>query len=66
MDGRSVEVYTEPDYTELEILSPLRKLMIGESMHFSIRWRLHQLPTEIKTDREKRTAALTWLNRFVE
>jgi hypothetical protein len=64
--GMSVEVYTEPDYTELEILSPLRQLIIGESMHFTIRWRLHQLPTEIKTERAKRTAALAWLNTFVE
>lgn len=65
-EGMSVEVYTEPDYTELEILSPLRQLAIGESMLFTINWRLHQLPTELNTDREKRTAALTWLNIFVD
>ncbi len=65
-NGLSAEVYTEPAYTELEILSPLNSLNIGESMHFSIIWRLNKLSTDNKTDVDKRAAAVGWLNSYVE
>jgi hypothetical protein len=65
-NGISAEVYTEPDYTELELLSPLNALGVAESMYFSIIWRLHKLPADIKTDEEKQTTAVGWLNTFAE
>jgi len=64
--GMSAEVYTDPDYTEIELLSPLQQLEIRESMKFSIVWRLHKLSHDAKTTIEKRMAALAWLNTFVE
>jgi hypothetical protein len=63
-NGLCAEVYTEPGYTELELLSPLKDLGVGESMYFSIIWRLHKLPADIKTDEGKQTAAVGWLNTY--
>ncbi len=65
-NGLSAEVYTESTYTELELLSPLKHLGVGESIHFSIKWRLHKLSADIKTDEAKQTAAVEWLNTYVE
>jgi hypothetical protein len=62
----SAEVYTSPQYTELELLSPLTKLTIGQEIHHDIVWRLHVLPTEARTKDEKIQAAADWLNSFVK
>lgn len=64
--GLSAEVYTEPTYTELELLSPLKHLTVGESLKYTIVWRLHKLSTDLTSEMEKRTAAVAWLNSFVE
>jgi uncharacterized protein DUF4380 len=59
--GLSAEAYTCLDYTELELLSPLRSLRVGEAMSFSIRWELHRLPQDARTPGARRQAALEWL-----
>jgi len=64
--GMSAEVYTEPDYTEIELLSPLKQLAIGEMMHFTITWRLHRLHADAETDKQKREAAIEWLDKYAE
>jgi len=64
--GLSAEVYTSPQYTELELLSPFAALGIGQSTQFDISWRLHKLPSSAKTASQKRSAAIEWLNSFVQ
>jgi hypothetical protein len=62
--GLSAEVYTEPRYTELELLSPFAALNIGEETRFDISLRLHKLSSSSKTAAQKRSAAVEWLNSF--
>lgn len=62
----SAEVYTSPQYTELELLSPLTKLSIGQEIHHDIVWRLHALPAEARTKDEKIQAAAAWLNSYTQ
>ena len=59
--GLSAEVYTCPDYTELELLSPWVPLAVGEVLDFPIAWELHRLPEEAQTADARRRAALEWL-----
>ncbi len=59
--GLSAEVYTSTDYTELELLSPLVPLAIGESLELTIEWELHPLPATASTDEDRVIAALEWL-----
>ena len=65
-DGLSAEVYTSPQYTELELLSPFARLNTGESTHFDISWRLFKLPSDATTVSQKREAAVEWLNSYKE
>ena len=60
-DGLSAEVYTCPDYTELELLSPWVRLDVGETLELPIAWELYQLPADLKGAEEKRQAAVEWL-----
>ncbi len=62
----SAEVFTSPQYTELELLSPLTKLNPGQEIHHDIVWRLHALPASAKTLDEKIDAAVAWLNGFAK
>jgi hypothetical protein len=43
----SVEVYSSPDYTEMELLSPQRRLRPGDSMTFAVSWKLMDLETPL-------------------
>ncbi|MDZ7317096.1 MAG: DUF4380 domain-containing protein [candidate division KSB1 bacterium] len=60
----SAEVYTSPQYTELELLSPLTKLSIGQEIHHDIVWRLYALPSSARTVEEKIEVAAGWLRSF--
>lgn len=60
--GLSAEVFTCPNYTELEVLSPLMTLQVGQRMQFSISWELHRLEDGFGTAEQRRAAALDWLS----
>jgi|GEM_PF-549902 len=64
--GLSAEVYTSPEYTELELLSPFEKLRIDESLNYTIKWRLHKLPSDASSMDAKRKAAVEWLNSVAQ
>jgi hypothetical protein len=53
-------VYTSPEYTELELLSPLQELKPGESMEYTIVWDILTLDT-LTVPEQKRRAAVEWL-----
>jgi hypothetical protein len=59
--GLPVEVYTSPRYTELELLSPLKSLKPGESIHYSIRWELKSIE-EFGNETEHFLLLIDWLN----
>ena len=59
--GLSAEVYTCPDYTELELLSPWVCLQVGETLMHEIAWELHRLPAVAETPQARRQAAVEWL-----
>lgn len=59
--GLSAEVYTCPDYTELELLSPWVFMEVGDVLEHPIAWELHQLPATANTPEARRAAALSWL-----
>ena len=59
--GMSAEAFSCLDYTELELLSPLTCLHIGEAMSFAISWELNRLPRDAQTPEARRQAAVTWL-----
>ena len=56
--GLSETVYTCPQYTEIELMSPLKSLKIGEALTFGIAWELRRLPQSCRNADERRTAAL--------
>jgi len=56
--GLSEAVYTCPQYTEIELMSPLKTLRIGEALTFDIAWHLYRLPRSCRTAEERREAAL--------
>ncbi len=64
--GLSAEVYTCPDYTELELLSPWVYLQVGETLMHEIAWELHRLPADAGTPEARRQAAVEWLATRVE
>lgn len=49
-DGTSAQVYTSPDYAELELLSPTTQLQPGETLSNTVTWRL--LPRRNRTPAE--------------
>ena len=59
--GLSAEVYTCPDYTELELLSPWVYLEVGETLEHPIAWELLKLPPSADTPAARRAAAVAWL-----
>jgi len=59
--GLSAEVYTCPDYTELELLSPWVYLQVGETLTHEIAWELYRLPASADTPLARRQAAIEWL-----
>lgn len=59
--GLSAEVYTCPDYTELELLSPWVYLEVGETLEHPIAWELLKLPPSADTPASRRAAAVAWL-----
>lgn len=42
--GSNLQVYTEPKYTELETISDLRHLQVGESLEHEVVWELRPAP----------------------
>lgn len=56
--GLCATVFACPHYVELELMSPLRPLALGESMKFDIAWELHRLPAASGTPEARRAAAL--------
>ncbi len=59
--GLSAEVYTCPDYTELELLSPWVYLEVGDVLEHPIAWELFKLPAAADSPDARRQAALEWL-----
>jgi len=61
-----IEIYTQadkPSYTELEIHGPYVSLEPGHSCTMTVRWKLYEVPTNIRTlDREE---LLTWVRNLV-
>lgn len=55
--------FTCPTYTELELLSPLAQLKIGEKISYTIAWELNKIPAGLKTSKEKRDWAFNWLEK---
>lgn len=60
--GTSATVFTCPTFTELECLSPLKRLEVGESMEYQIVWELFELPSNLKGPEQKRQKAVQWLD----
>lgn len=60
--GLSAEVFTCPEYTELELLSPLTYLEVGQVLQNSIAWELHYLADDFKSVEQRKAAALSWLS----
>ncbi len=64
-DGNlNCKVYSDSNYSQLEVSSPLTNLLPGEMFEFTIAWDLYTLPDSIITLEEKRTAALEWLREI--
>ena len=61
-NGLSAEVYTCPEYTELELLSPWIYLEVGQVLEHAIAWELHRLPDNLDTPDQRRAAAIEWLS----
>jgi len=62
--GTSATIFTSPDFTELECLSPEKKLKPGHSIQFEIQWKLHKIE-KTKNFTKRRKQAITWLeNEF--
>ena len=59
--GLSAEVYTCPNYTELELLSPWVYLEVGETLEHPIAWELYPLPEDLQTPDARRQAVVDWL-----
>ena len=62
--GCSIEIYTSPTYSELEILSPIHHLQVGEEFRFRVEWELESLRirtgiTELRSKVLKRIESLT-------
>jgi hypothetical protein len=62
--GLSAEVYTCPQYTELELLSSFNQLAVGGQMESTIYWDLKQLSKGL-SQQAQRDAAVQWLNEQV-
>ncbi len=58
--GTSATIFTCTDFTELECLSPEKKLHVGETLEHNIQWKLKQIKADSQT--EKREQAIKWLN----
>ncbi|MDB4584120.1 hypothetical protein N9164_13275 [Draconibacterium sp.] len=58
--GTSATIFTCSDFTELECLSPEKKLRTGKSIQFDIQWKLHKME-DTKNLTRKRKQAITWL-----
>lgn len=59
--GTSATIYTCTDYTELECLSPEKKLKVGETIEHNIQWKLKRI--QVNSQDEKREQATKWLNK---
>jgi hypothetical protein len=60
--GTSASIFTCPEFSELECMSPLKKLKVGETIENKIEWGLFKLPDGVSGPAEKRRAAIEWLN----
>lgn len=58
--GTSATIFTCTAFSELECLSPLKKLEVGESIEFDIKWKLNRIKAG-SLDR-KREEAVKWLD----
>jgi len=62
--GTSATIFTCSDFTELECLSPEKKLKPGQSIQFDIQWKLHKIENT-KNFTKIRKQAISWLeNEF--
>ncbi len=59
--GTSATIFTSPELTELETLSPLARLRPGESIEHRVDWQVRRLPAEARTSAEQRRHAVRWL-----
>lgn len=59
--GTTACIFTCPEFSELECMSPLKKLKVGETIEYEITWQLFQLPGEITDPSEKIISAAKWL-----
>lgn len=59
--GTSATIFTCTDFTELECLSPEKKLSLGETLEFNTQWKLIKI-AESSSDK-KREIAVKWLNK---
>ena len=60
--GTTASIFTCPEFSELECMSPLKELKVGESIEHEIIWQLFQLPAEITEPSEKINSAVKRLN----
>jgi hypothetical protein len=59
--GTSATVYTSPELAELETLSPLARLRVGESIEHRVDWHVQPLPAGERTPAARRRRAVEWL-----
>jgi hypothetical protein len=59
--GATATSYTCPQFTELEVLSPVERLKVNDQTEYDIVWELYPLPSTAVTILEKRQEALRWL-----
>lgn len=58
--GTSATIFTCTDFTEIECLSPEKKLKVGEILQHNIQWKLKRI--EAASQAERREKAVQWLN----
>lgn len=56
--GLCATVFACPAYVELEVMSPLRPLAVGDMLEFPIAWELHRLPPGGRTGSAPRVAEM--------
>ena len=59
--GTSATIFTCPDFAELECMSPLAKLKIGESIEYDICWELFELNSD--NPNQQKQQAINWLDK---
>jgi hypothetical protein len=60
--GTSATIFTSPELTELECLSPLAPLAVGEAIEHAVAWELLALADDLPDPLARRRLAVAWLN----